>query len=915
MRIPLRKIGSCATVALCATALAIPAWAVDEKDSQDQLHGSGLTGVVPAVRQLTESQGKPWMLSSETKIVAPQELADDARQLALDLAIKGNIHPEVAVGSESLADEGDVILSVDPQLAGVPKDEGYRLKISDKQVKIIGKSAQGAFWGTRTLVQSVANSRGAQAGEVTDWPDVSERSFHLDAARKFYDIHFFRELIREMSYHKLNTLQYHFSENEGFRLEPADARFKNLLSEDGYITREQLKEILAEAHKYHIEVVPALDMPGHLRHILDKHPEFRLPTTNGSGAQNPNSEMRRGLDFTNPEAVAFMKDLVADYAKAFPGTKWHLGSDEFVDFPKAAMHYPDMMKRIKDNAKLGEGKNFADGFVYFINDMAAYMKTLGKTDIRVWNDAFYRNDLKQNIELDKNITIDYWTAWDRHMADVKDFVDKGYRLINYNDAYMYYVLYYPGRAYSTRVPADKIHNEFHAGRFPTNHHKTQSSWPQDAPKKASNTQYPDWLTGASFAVWSDNAKLETQEEVLKNSKMPYVAFANRVWYAGDSRDYAQFAAAEQKIAPAPAVPSNLKVGVKTHLASQTDVQKAVKKGDKVTFTGKVTNTSSEKVPVNVTLNAKESFGTINPDNVTTKILDKDGHPIVLPGKNVALASAGAKATASSTEAAQFGPEKTIDGKISAESRWASQYKDGEWLNVTLAKATDITKVRLGWEGAYATDYTVEISHQNGKTTTYKRQNFDGKGAGKNTAAWDDITLSTTEGKDVTAIKIIADKRKTEWGASLFEVEALTAERQAAPSAPILTPDGDLVWQENLEPGSSLELTWAGIATHNSSSANPLKAQLRGQAHYGAIATAEDTSDITYTVGNDEPAPEPKPEPAPKPVPQPDPTNTKVIKNPAMKTGGLAHTGASVLGLVGLAIAAGIGGTLLTRRKK
>lgn len=68
MRIPLRKIGSCATVALCATALAIPAWAVDEKDSQDQLHGSGLTGVVPAVRQLTESQGSPGCFPAKQRL-------------------------------------------------------------------------------------------------------------------------------------------------------------------------------------------------------------------------------------------------------------------------------------------------------------------------------------------------------------------------------------------------------------------------------------------------------------------------------------------------------------------------------------------------------------------------------------------------------------------------------------------------------------------------------------------------------------------------------------------------------------------------------------------------------------------------------------------------------------------------------
>ena len=58
--------------------------------------------------------------------------------------------------------------------------------------------------------------------------------------------------IREMSYMKMNALQIHFSENMGFRIE---CETDPSIVSDQYLTKTEVREILAEAKKYGINVL------------------------------------------------------------------------------------------------------------------------------------------------------------------------------------------------------------------------------------------------------------------------------------------------------------------------------------------------------------------------------------------------------------------------------------------------------------------------------------------------------------------------------------------------------------------------------------------------------------------------------------------------------------------------------------
>src|SRR5699024_759309 len=101
---------------------------------------------------------------------------------------------------------------------------------------------------------------------------------HLDLARKYFSIDWIKDLIQEMSYLKMNSLQIHFSEHEGYRLE-SDVlnNVEGFNYPSQYYTKEQMAEIVQYANKHHIDVIPSLDSPGHMRYILNYLPnEYKL---------------------------------------------------------------------------------------------------------------------------------------------------------------------------------------------------------------------------------------------------------------------------------------------------------------------------------------------------------------------------------------------------------------------------------------------------------------------------------------------------------------------------------------------------------------------------------------------------------------------------------------------------------------
>lgn len=127
-------------------------------------------------------------------------------------------------------------------------------------------------------------------------------------------------------------------------------------------------------------------------------------------------------------------------------------------------------------------------------------------------------------------------------------------------------------------------------------------------------------------------------------------------------------------------------------------------------------------------------------------------------------------TASSFENVGTVVENATDGDDN--SRWGSEHRDGEWIQVDLQQQVALYKLKIHWEAAYASQYTVALS-DDGKTWTWQT---DVSSAG----GWDNVELG-----DRTAryIRVTGKKRGTDYGISLYEIQAF--------GKPVSASDGDI----------------------------------------------------------------------------------------------------------------------------
>ncbi len=503
-----------------------------------------------SVQQYTKNGTSVWKLQKGTRLYLLQDgdstvdpaLTSVVKLVDSELAAKGLPSAEplpIQTGGASLAEAGDIIIRLG-QLSETSNSEAYKLEIAD-QIKLTAPTVRGILYGLRTIEQQLLVSGGLQYGTIIDYPTLPERSYHIDMARKFYTKDWLIQQVKESSWLKINTLELHFSENEGFRLE---SKVHPEVMSPEYITQAEMKDVLAVAKQYQVDIIPSFDSPGHLQYLLRNHPEWKLKDSSGNACSD--TEVCKGaLDITNSDAKAYVLDLLDEYAALFKDSKYfNIGGDEFIDFNHFE-RFPQLQNYARNVLGIANGTGI-DTFIDYTNQVAEHMEKKGFI-VRVWNDGYFRYDQTEHVQLKKSIQIDYWTKWDSNMAPVQKFIDEGFKLVNFNDAYFYYVL---GENAGYKYPTgSKIYDGWHPGLFPN----ISSSVKQEY-----MPPYPAAILGASFAIWSDTPSAQTQDQVSAGVYEPLRAMAEKSWI-GEKRysDYAAFKSVFDKIGQVPGYDSDL----------------------------------------------------------------------------------------------------------------------------------------------------------------------------------------------------------------------------------------------------------------------------------------------------------------------------------------------------------------------
>lgn len=194
--------------------------------------------------------------------------------------------------------------------------EGYALVPDGRTLTVIGATPAGVFYGAQTVKQLV-EGRGPSAvlrmAAVRDWPAMRHRGLHDDLSRgPVPTLDFMKKQIRIFAAYKLNTYSPYFEHTLAYRANPLIA------PPGGAITRDDVKELVAYARRYHIDVIPEQEAFGHLHHALKY--EIYAPL-----AETPHGHV---LAPGQPGSMSIIKQWFAEIDTLFPSKYVHLGADE-----------------------------------------------------------------------------------------------------------------------------------------------------------------------------------------------------------------------------------------------------------------------------------------------------------------------------------------------------------------------------------------------------------------------------------------------------------------------------------------------------------------------------------------------------------------------------------------------------------
>jgi hexosaminidase len=285
--------------------------------------------------------------------------------------------------------------------------EAYKLEVNAKSITITAKGNAGFIYGlesVRQLLPTAIESPGVITSAkwqipnvvINDEPRFQWRGLMLDLSRHFFDKNYVIQTIDRLAMLKMNVLHLHLVDDQGWRMEIKkypklteigawrvdqenvawNARLTTNPDEKGtyggFLTQEELKEIVKYAATKNIEIIPEIEMPAHVSSAIASYPElacFNQRIGVPSGGLWPITDIYcAGKEST----FEFLQNVIDEVIEVFPSKYIHIGGDEATktNWDKC----PDCQKRMKDNGL----KNAHELQSYFVKRMEKYIISKGK---------------------------------------------------------------------------------------------------------------------------------------------------------------------------------------------------------------------------------------------------------------------------------------------------------------------------------------------------------------------------------------------------------------------------------------------------------------------------------------------------------------------------------------------------------
>lgn len=295
--------------------------------------------VVPLPRNIETTTGNGFTINANTRILITENserTVQNAELLAEYIYETTKSKLQIEIGD---SDDNAIVLH---RTRDTLSAEQYRIEVNERSIRITSYTHAGAFYAIQTLRKAMPIDKEKcsvtfPAATIEDQPSLAYRGMMLDVSRSFYEVDSVKRMIDIMALHNLNTFHWHLTDDQGWRIEikkyPRLTEIGSVRPDTvkgtygGFYTQEQIRDVIEYAAQRYIEVIPEIDMPGHMMSVLASYPE--LGCTGGPYAITDKPGVHRDiLCAGNPASMVFITDVLNEVMELFPSKYIHLGGDE-----------------------------------------------------------------------------------------------------------------------------------------------------------------------------------------------------------------------------------------------------------------------------------------------------------------------------------------------------------------------------------------------------------------------------------------------------------------------------------------------------------------------------------------------------------------------------------------------------------
>lgn len=468
-----------------------------------------LSKIFPTPASYKESSGQ-FVLRNNYKIVTKTQDGLEAERTYL------NDELQKIVSGEKKGAATEILLTKDGS-----ESDAYRLSVTSQRITISSGTSRGVFYGIQSLktLMPAQAFKGSQSSvaiplvEVIDSARFGHRAFLLDVARNFQTKEQVFKLLDLMALYKLNIFHFHFSDDEGWRLEipglpeltTVGVRKGHAVNDDaflhpsfgsgpdamqrgsGFYTRADFIEILQYAKQRYIDVIPEIETPGHARAAIaamtarynrlmkegkkEEAEKFLLYHPGDTSVYKSVQRWYRNvIDVALPSTYTFLEKVVDEIAAMYkeagaPLRTIHFGGDEV---PQGVWKgSPAAHTLMKQNASV---KTTDDLWYYFYGKINTMVKARGLY-LYGWEEAGMRKTIQSGKTkmipnpdfANDNVHVDVWNnviGWGAEDLPYS-LANAGYKVVLSPVSNMYFDLSYqksfyePGYYWGGYVDMDK----------------------------------------------------------------------------------------------------------------------------------------------------------------------------------------------------------------------------------------------------------------------------------------------------------------------------------------------------------------------------------------------------------------------------------------------------------------------------